>query len=391
MPKKIRVFSPEFKENAVKLSYQKSSNKELAEELGIEAHFIQRWRREYKQYGEGSFCGKGYIKIHPEEKVSYELEKKLNASKIRFEILKNATPYLYKGNEEIYRFIKSNHGKYELLEMCRVLGVGKKRYSIWKKNGPSEKKIHIASLKKDIAKIFQRSNRCYGRKEITHELNQLGYNLKETKVGFYMYQLKLRKKHKKKYIITTDSFHNHYIAPNILNRKFNVEAPSKVWASDITYLKTEKRFIYLTVIMDLFDRKIIGWNLSLSMSVANTILPAWEMAVKNRHVLKGMIFHSDRGVQYASKAFSSILDSHNCIRSMSRKWNSSDNAVCESFFSTLKKELIHKKTKLIGQRLMRKEIFEFIENWYNKKRIHSYLNYKTIEQFIAENSAAYQP
>lgn len=389
MAEKRRKFSRDFKENAVRLSSQKG-NRECAEELEIEIHFIQRWRREYQQFGTGSFCGKGFIKTHPDRKAAYELENRLKASKVRYEILSKAMPHLHKGNEEIYQFIKSNQKNYDLILMCRVLGVGKKRYNIWKKNGLSEKKLHIIALRKDLSKIFLDSNRRYGCREITKELNSLGYDLKESKVGFYMRQLKMKKAPKRKFIVTTDSFHNHYIAPNILNRKFQTDAPSQAWASDITFIRIKKRFIYLTIIMDLFDRKIIGWNLSSNMSVQNTIMPSWEMAVTNRNALPGMIFHSDRGVQYASKIFSGVLDSHKCIRSMSRKWDSTDNAVCESFFSTLKNELIHQKTKLANRAQMQKEIFEFIEIWYNKNRIHSYLNYKTIDQFIFENQTLYR-
>lgn len=389
MAEKRRVFSPDFKRNAIKLSYQKNSTKESGKELGIEMHFIQRWRREQKQFGDGSFCGKGQIKVHPEQKTIYELEQKLKKAELRYEILQNATPHLYNGNEEIYQFIKNSHKKYDLMQMCQVLDVGKKRYNIWKKNGLSEKKRHIIALKKNITKIFLNSNKRCGSRQITSELNQLGCNLKQSKVDFYMRQLKLKRIPKRKFVATTDSFHNHYIATNVLNRNFTVGAPSKVWVSDITYIKTKKRFMYLTVIMDLFDRKIIGWNLSVSMSAENTILPSWKMAAKNRKVLEGMIFHSDRGVQYACKVFSDILDSFGCIRSMSRKWDSNDNAVCESFFSTLKNELVHQKIKLISQRNMRKEIYDFIETWYNRKRIHSYLKYKTIEQFEAENQTIY--
>lgn len=389
MIEKRRKFTRTFKLNAVSLSSKMGSNRECAEELGIELHFIQRWRREYKQFDEGSFCGRGHIKTHPEQKAAYELEKKLKTAELRYEILKNATPYFHKGNEEIYEFIKNNQKKYVLIQMCKALGVGKKSYNIWKKNGKSEKKLHIISLKKDIAKIFARSNKRYTNIQITKELAKLGYNVKDSKVGFYMRQLKLKTIRKRKIAITTDSFHNYYVAPNVLNRKFQTDAPSKIWVSDITYIRTNKGFIYLTVIMDLFDRKIIGWNLSTSMFTEKTILPCWEMAVKNRKIKEGLIFHSDRGVQYANKNFTGVLKSYGCIPSMSRKWNSIDNAVCESFFSTLKNELIHPKTKLISRSQMSSEVSDFIENWYNKNRIHSYLNYKTIDEFIAENQTIY--
>lgn len=154
--------------------------------------------------------------------------------------------------------------------------------------------------------------------------------------------------------------------------------------SDITYIQTKEGFLYLTTIIDLYDRKIIGWSLSNGMSTEETSLAAWKMALKNRIVQKGLIFHSDRGVQYANKKFSNTIESYNIRRSMSRKGNCWDNAVAESFFKSLKTELIY-GNKLISKERMEMEIFEYIEIWYNKKRRHSTLNYKTIEEFNIQN------
>ena len=166
-----------------------------------------------------------------------------------------------------------------------------------------------------------------------------------------------------------------------LDRNFQVHSHSQVWASDITYLQTTKGFLYLTIIIDLYDRKIIGWNLGSSLAGKNTTLPALKMAAANRTAAEGLIFHSDRGVQYANRAFSKELASYRFIKSMSRKGCSCDNAVSESFFSSMKRELIDPRNNLFTRRKMRQEIYEFIENWYNTKRIHTSLNNKTIEQF----------
>ncbi len=196
-----------------------------------------------------------------------------------------------------------------------------------------------------------------------------------------MKTLGLRRKAKRKFKATTDSFHNHYVSKNVLNREFRVSEPATAWVSDITYIQTMRGFLYLTIVMDLFDRKIIGWSLSDTMSTKQTTLPAWEMAVKNRKISKDLIFHSDKGVQYANKLFTNTLDSFKCvIRSMSRKQNHNDNAVCESFFSCFKRELINGNT-LMAREQMRAEVYEYIENWYNKKRRHSFLEFKTIEEF----------
>lgn len=385
MKEKYKKYNRIYKEDAVKLSYEKNSIKESAEELEIRSNLICRWRKEYQEFGLGSFRGSGYDRIHPDNKKIFDLQKKSKESELRYEILKNASLYLYRENPVIYQFIKENEHRYSILKMCEVLEVGYGRYHRWKKNGLSEKKQYISLLKKDIVAIFSRFKRHYGRNKITDELHKLGYKICKEQVTFYMRQLGLKRVAKRKFKITTNSSHNHCTAPNVLNREFKVNAPSKVWVSDITYIQANRGFLYLTIIMDLYDRKIIGWSLGCRLFTSTTTLPALEMAVANREISKGLLFHSDRGVQYASRVFISKLDSYQCTRSMSRKGNSLDNAVAESFFNTLKRELIHRKSTLISKKLMKAEIDEFIENWYNRKRIHSALNFKTIEQFNAAN------
>jgi transposase InsO family protein len=180
--------------------------------------------------------------------------------------------------------------------------------------------------------------------------------------------------------MTTDSNHNLPVAENLLNRDFEATAPSQKWVSDITYVPTAQGWVYLTIVMDLYDRKIIGWSVSTSMTTQATILAAWRMARQNRKTEPGMIFHSDQGVQYASYAFSDELRRFGVIQSMSRKGNCWDNAVAENFFKILKSEMV-KHVRFHSVLQARKELFEFIEIWYNRKRKHAYLGYKTPEQY----------
>jgi len=236
-------------------------------------------------------------------------------------------------------------------------------------------------IKEKITLIYFESKQRYGSPRITIELQNLGYVISRITVAKYMKQMGLRSKLSKKFKVTTDSKHNYLTVENVLNRDFKPTLPSKVWVSDITYIHTKEGFLYLTTVIDLYDRKIIGWSLSDTMSTQDTILCAWRMATRNRTVEQGLIFHSDRGVQYANNKFVNMLNSYNKItRSMSRKGNCWDNAVAESFFKSLKTELIY-GNKLISKEQMKLDVFEYIEIWYNKKRRHSALNYATIDEF----------
>ncbi|WP_310559021.1 IS3 family transposase, partial [Flavobacterium sp.] len=176
---------------------------------------------------------------------------------------------------------------------------------------------------------------------------------------------------------------------NILDRKFSAEKPAQKWVSDITYISTLEGWLYLTTVIDLYDRKIIGWSLSTGMKTTETIIKAWRMAVLNRPLNGELIFHSDRGVQYASVNFRNVLNVNSeIIQSMSRKGNCWDNAVAESFFKTLKKECVYQnKFKTIQEAKLK--VFDYIEQFYNKNRIHSALKNKTIENFVAEQKRNY--
>lgn len=283
-----------------------------------------------------------------------------------------------------YKFIKNHEYLFPIEKMCRILEVGSSSYYKWKARPISNREIRKREIKQQITSIYFASKQRYGSPRITVELDSCGFKASRITVAKYMKELGLRSKLSRKFRVTTDSKHNYLVVENVLNRNFIVAEASKVWLSDITYIQTKEGFLYLTTVIDLYDRKIIGWSLSGGMSTEKTSLAAWKMAVKNRKVGQGLVFHSDRGVQYASKKFTKTIESYGVIRSMSRKGNCWDNAVAESFFKSLKTELIY-GNKLIAKEKMELEIFEYIEIWYNKKRRHSTLNYKTIEEFNNQN------
>ena len=284
-----------------------------------------------------------------------------------------------------YTFIKNHEYLFPIEKMCKVLEIGSSGYYKWKNKPISNRILRKNKIKQQITDIYFASKQRYGSPRITIELNALGYKISRITVAKYMKELGLKSKLSKKFKITTDSKHNYLVVENVLNRNFMVTNPSRVWVSDITYIQTKEGFLYLTTIIDLYDRKIIGWSLSNGMNTEETTLAAWKMAIRSRNVQKGLIFHSDRGVQYANKKFANTIESYGVIRSMSRKGNCWDNAVAESFFKSLKTELIY-GNKLITKQQMELEIFEYIEIWYNKKRRHGALNYKTIEEFNNQNS-----
>ena len=280
----------------------------------------------------------------------------------------------------IFDFIKSHEKIFPIEKMCKVLKVSQSGYYRWKNNVFSNRTLKKNTIKEKITAVYFESKQRYGSPRITIELNALGYKISRISVAKYMKELGLFSKLSKKFKVTTDSKHSFLLVQNVLNRQFLVNQPSKTWVSDITYIHTKEGFLYLTIIMDLYDRKVIGWSLSDGMSTDETTLASWKMAIRNRNTQTGLIFHSDRGVQYANNKFANVLESYKVTRSMSRKGNCWDNAVAESFFKSLKTELIY-GNKLITKEQMKLQIFEYIEIWYNQKRRHSALNYRTIKEF----------
>jgi transposase InsO family protein len=236
---------------------------------------------------------------------------------------------------------------------------------------PGKRDIENYNLSDRIKEIYESSKKTYGSPRVTIALLEEGLHVSRPRVARLMKKQNLQSIIRKKWIITTDSRHNYPVVENKLNRDFNVTRPVQVWVSDITYIKTSQGWLYLTVIIDLYDRKVIGWAFSRSLKAVNTTIPAWIMAVRNRPITRMLIFHSDRGVQYACNEFKNLLSSYRLVeRSMSRKGDCWDNAVAESFFKTLKVEHIyHKSYKTFKEAEL--SVFEYIEAWYNVNRIHT--------------------
>jgi len=256
-------------------------------------------------------------------------------------------------------------------------------YYAWLKRKPSLRSLRAECLTVEIERVYSKSRRRYGSPRITRDLNENGIDVCQPTVAKLMRKAGIRSIIKKKFKVTTDSTHNYPVAENILSRDFSAQEINRAWVSDLTYIHTASGWVYLTTIIDLCDRKVVGWSLSETMKTMDTTIPAFRMAVCNRRLQSDnqLIFHSDRGVQYACEEFVFELNKfENITRSMSRKANCWDNAVAESFFKTLKVELIY-QNKYETKEEAKLSVFEYIETWYNRNRRHKHLNNQTIEEF----------
>lgn len=278
----------------------------------------------------------------------------------------------------IFKFIENERNSHSVEKMARTFNIHRSEYYRWKKYNKHKNNDLEKEIINEIKSIQKSYKYAYGSPRITEELQKRGFMINHKRVARLMKENDLNFKKKKKFKLTTDSKHNLKTTPNLLNRKFSVSKPNKVWVSDITYVWTQEGWLYLCVIIDLFSRKVVGWAISSRINT-DLLLRAFWMAFNVRKPKKGLIFHSDRGSQYCSKRFNNVLTSLKVIQSMSRKGNCWDNACAESFFKSLKSEWLYDecfKTRKEASNML----FEYIEVFYNRKRIHSAMNYFTPEQ-----------
>lgn len=269
--------------------------------------------------------------------------------------------------------------------MCQVLEVSRSGYYAWRNREPSALSIENQKIVLEMKAIFAQSRQSYGSPRMCTELRSRGWSVSRQRVARLMRKAGLKVKAQRRFIpATTDSNHGLFISPNRLKRNFRVGKINRAWVSDITYIHTLEGWLYLTTVMDLGDRRIIGWATSETMGARETTVAALKMATANRKPAKRTIFHSDRGVQYACREFRKELKRHKISRqSMSRKANCWDNAVAESFFKSVKKEWLYTQT-FANRAQAQLAVFEYIETWYNTRRRHSALGSKSPQQFHLE-------
>jgi putative transposase len=265
--------------------------------------------------------------------------------------------------------------------MCRVLRVSTSGFYAWKRRPQSWQVQRRETLQAEIEKIHQTKNKdSYGSPRVHQELQKQGTFCCENTVAKVMQESGIQAKTVKKFQVTTDSKHSHPVVENVLDRQFDrATKPNQIWVSDITYVWTQEGWMYLTCVLDLYSRKVVGWSMSSRMT-KEFVMEALEMAIRHRCPKDELLHHSDRGSQYASEAYRELLTRNGITCSMSRKGNCWDNAVMESFFATLKKELIHHE-RYETRSAARLSIFEYIEVFYNRQRLHSTLGYQSPEHF----------
>jgi putative transposase len=281
-----------------------------------------------------------------------------------------------------YAFIDSLRAQYAVAKMCLWAGVSRSGYYKWRNREPSAQDCRRLEAERLLVNLFNRFKSRYGSPRMTLELNDNGFAISENTVAKLMAEQGLRARNGKAYNYFPDVLAHNHVSDNLLRRNFTASRPDEKWVSDITYIKVEKGFVYLAVVMDLFSRKIIGWSLDTTMT-NQLIIDAFKMAVAAREVEPGLILHSDRGVQYRSGEYQALLLGEGIKPSMSRKGNCWDNAAMESFFARFKVEALYAEDVRTKQEAY-SCVFDYIECFYNNHRRHSTLGYKSPNSYEQE-------
>ena len=283
-----------------------------------------------------------------------------------------------------YLFIEKNRSSFTVKKMSQVMQVSQSGYYRWRNAPVSQRQLERDRIKNRIRELFTEHNGMAGSPMITADLqeNPEFSKVSRPRVACLMREMGLQCRSVKKFVVTTDSKHNEPVAPNLLNRNFTVSLPDSVQVTDITYLLVGRKWHYLTVFIDLFSRIVVGWDLSASLERHST-MRALNKAIMRRRPGQGLMIHSDRGVQYASKNFKAMLAKHGFVQSMSRKGDCWDNAVAESFFHTIKTQLIH-HCRFQDLAEAEQVIFNYIEVYYNRRRKHSTNGYLSPSQYELE-------
>jgi putative transposase len=273
-------------------------------------------------------------------------------------------------------------GAYPLGVSCGVLGVSRSGYYAWRDRPRSGRTRRRAELAVKVRSAFERGRRVYGSPRVCAALRAGGESVCENTVAKVMKSQQIRARTARKFVPrTTDSSHRRPVADNVLNRQFDAPMPDRKWAADITYIPTDQGWLYLAGVIDLCSRKIVGWSMADHLR-SDLIADALKMAIARRRPAPGLLHHSDRGVQYASDDYQKLLNDHQLLCSMSGRGDCWDNAMMESFWGTFKSELVNQEHYATHDQA-RASIFEYVEVFYNRERLHSAIGYLSPETFEA--------
>ncbi|MCP3861608.1 MAG: IS3 family transposase [Aestuariibacter sp.] len=377
-----KSYSKEFKLDAVSLvTEQNYKIAEAARSLGISANMLGRWLKEQESEGAHAFRGNG--KLTPEQEEIRRLREENKRLKMEKEIPKKGDGLLCQRNQVKYGFITQHKKTWPISLMCQVLGVSRHNYySAVRRNEQLEPDPQHDELIEWVQKIADASDYTYGVRRMKRALNSLGYPVGKQRTRALMKEADVSVRRRRKYKVTTNSDHQQPVFDNVLSRDFDAQKPDQAYVSDITYIWTQEGWLYLAVVIDLFSRKVVGWSMASRMN-AQLVCDALTMALWQRKPKAGLIHHSDRGSQYASRQFRQLLAQYKVTGSMSRKGDCWDNAVVESFFGTLKQERVqwrHYQSRHAAQQ----DVLQYITMFYNSQRMHSYLDYKSPNQYEAE-------
>lgn len=282
-----------------------------------------------------------------------------------------------------YRFVDEHKKAWPVNLMCGVLSLSRSGYYDWSERAPSRQALSNKALDERIGELFALHRERYGAPRIADALRDEGIPCSDNRVARRMRVLGLKAIQAKKFKVTTDSDHSKPVAADLIEQDFSAEAANQKWTGDITYVWTDEGWLYLAVVMDLYSRAIVGWSMNRRMT-QNLVCDALSMALFRRGFPKGTIIHSDRGSQYCSKRYQRLIKNNSLRCSMGRRATCYDNAVTESFFHTLKVELVHRE-RYLTRRMAKCSIFEYIETYYNRQRKHSAIGHRIPMQF--ENAA----
>jgi transposase InsO family protein len=285
-----------------------------------------------------------------------------------------------------FSFIHAEKAHFPVAALCRVLEVSRQGYYAFAARPPSQRERDDAALQERVRAVFDANSQRYGSPRVTRELRRSGLRIGKRRVERAMRSLGLAARMPRRFRVTTAADPKHAVEPNVLARDFTASRPDERWVTDITYIWTDEGWCYLAAILDLFSRAVVGWALDATLA---TSLPlrALDAAVRRRRPAAGLLHHSDRGCQYTSSDYREALAELGVTVSMSRKGNCWDNAVAESFFATLKTELVHRQ-RWSSRLELRAAVFEYIEAYYNRRRLHSSLGYKTPAEIESEYALA---